>query len=164
MVGIWSTYSSQYLYVLGIGILGGFALPMLFVPIKFAQVLRWQIPEHEHLAIYFGRCLGGLAAVIAAFPVIVHQVWAFVLPALKKKEAKAGLALILSASCLFAAGLLFAYFAVMPYAFVFFLKSAQGIASPNISLAFYISFCSRMLLAFGTVFQMPLVIVFQLPS
>ena len=67
MVGIWSSYSSHYLYVLGIGILGAFALPMLLVPIKFAQVLRWRIPEHEHLAIYFGRCLGGLAAVIAVF-------------------------------------------------------------------------------------------------
>ena len=67
MVGIWSSYSSHYLYVLGISILGAFALPMLLVPITFAKVLRWQIPDHEHLAIYFGRCLGGLAAVIAAF-------------------------------------------------------------------------------------------------
>jgi len=67
MVGIWSSYSSHYLCVLGIGILGGFALPMLVVPITFGRVLRWQIPDHTHLAIYFGRCLGGIAAVIAAF-------------------------------------------------------------------------------------------------
>ena len=67
MIGIWSAYSSQYLYVLAIGILGAFGLPMLLVPITFARVLRWQIPEHEHLAIYFGRCLGGIACVIAVF-------------------------------------------------------------------------------------------------
>ena len=67
MVGIWSAYSSQFLYVVTIGILAGFALPLLLVPIKFARVLTWQIPEHEHLAIYFGRCLGGIATVIAVF-------------------------------------------------------------------------------------------------
>lgn len=67
MVGVWSSYSSQYLYILAIGILGGFGLPMLLAPITFARVLRWHIPEHEHLAIYFGRCLGGIACVIAAF-------------------------------------------------------------------------------------------------
>ena len=67
MVGIWSSYSSQYLYVLAIGILVGFGLPMMLVPITFARVLRWHIPEHEYLAIYFGRCLGGIACVIAVF-------------------------------------------------------------------------------------------------
>jgi len=100
------------------------------------------------------------AAVIVAFPVIMHQAWSFVLPALKKKEARVGLPLIVLATTLFAAGILFAYYGVLPYAFVFFLRSAEGLASPNISLMFYVSFCSRMLLAFGAVFQMPLVIVF----
>lgn len=101
-----------------------------------------------------------VAGLIAAFPVVIHQIWAFVLPALKKKEAKVGLSLILSATVLFLVGILFAYFGVMPYAFTFFLKSAEGIASPTISLGFYINFSARMLLAFGVVFQLPLVIVF----
>lgn len=67
MVGVWSSYSSQYLYVLVVGILVAFGLPMLLVPITFARVLGWHIPDHEHLAIYFGRCLGGLACVLAVF-------------------------------------------------------------------------------------------------
>jgi len=67
MVGVWSAYSSQYLYVVAIGILAAFGLPMLIAPITFARILRWQIPDHEHLAIYFGRCLGGLASVVAVF-------------------------------------------------------------------------------------------------
>ena len=105
-----------------------------------------------------------VAAIIAAFPIIVHQVWAFVLPALKKKEAKVGLTLVISSTVLFAAGILFAYFTILPYAFTFFLKSAQGVASPNISLAFYVNFCARVLLAFGLVFQLPLAIVFLVRS
>jgi len=105
-----------------------------------------------------------VAAAIAAFPIIIHQVWAFVLPALKKKEAKAGLTLVIFSTVLFAAGILFAYFTILPYAFTFFLKSAQGIAAPTISLAFYVNFCARVLLAFGLVFQLPLVIVFLVRS
>ena len=105
-----------------------------------------------------------MAAAIAAFPVIIRQVWAFVVPALKKKEAKVGLTLVIASTVLFAAGILFAYFTILPYAFTFFLKSAQGIAAPNISLAFYVNFCARILLAFGLVFQLPLVIVFLVRS
>ena len=67
MIGIWSSYSSHYLYVLVIGILGAFGLPMLISPITFGRVLGWHIPDHEHLAIYFGRCLGGIACVLAVF-------------------------------------------------------------------------------------------------
>ena len=67
MVGVWSSYSSQYLYVLSIGIFVAFGLPMLLAPITFGRILGWQIPDHEHLAIYFGRCLGGIACIIAVF-------------------------------------------------------------------------------------------------
>lgn len=73
MVGIWSQYSSAYLYVLGIGILIGFGLPMLIAPMTFGRILKWQIPDHEHLAIYFGRCLGGIACVIAVFGIRVAR-------------------------------------------------------------------------------------------
>ena len=105
-----------------------------------------------------------VAAVILAFPVIIYQVWAFVVPALKRKEAKVGLTLVLSSTLLFIAGILFTFFVILPYAFTFFLASAQGIASPNISLAFYVSFCAKMMLAFGLVFQLPLVLVFLVRS
>ncbi|MBN2208963.1 MAG: twin-arginine translocase subunit TatC [Candidatus Coatesbacteria bacterium] len=105
-----------------------------------------------------------VAAVVAAFPVFIYQVWAFVLPALKRKEAKVGLTLVFSSTSLFVAGILFTFFLILPYAFTFFLASAQGIASPNISLAFYVSFCAKMMLAFGLVFQLPLVLVFLVRS
>ena len=46
-----------------------------------------------------------VAALIAAFPVFIHQVWAFVLPALKKKEAKVGLTLVFSSTMLYYIGI-----------------------------------------------------------
>jgi hypothetical protein len=66
MIGIWSASSSTYLYVISGGILVLFGLPLLLTPIWWARLFRWEIPGHEHLAIYFGRCLGGVSCVLAA--------------------------------------------------------------------------------------------------
>jgi hypothetical protein len=40
---------------------------MLFWPLRWAAVLGWRIPEHTHLAIYFGRCLGAVICVLGGF-------------------------------------------------------------------------------------------------
>jgi hypothetical protein len=43
-----------------------YALPLLFVPIRWARLFRWKIPEGDlTLAVYFGRCLGGVATAVA---------------------------------------------------------------------------------------------------
>ncbi len=73
MIGIWSVYSAAYLYAIALAILILFALPLLFVPIKWARLFKWHIPEHQHLAIYFGRCLGGIATVLAAMAIMVAR-------------------------------------------------------------------------------------------
>src|SRR5437868_1899154 len=67
MIGIWREYSGIYLYFLSIGTALFFGLPLLFWPIKWARILKWQIPEQQDLAIYFGRCLGGVICVLAFF-------------------------------------------------------------------------------------------------
>jgi hypothetical protein len=58
MIGIWSNYSSTFLYWFAILILIVFALPMLFVPLVWAKTIRFTLPEHTDLAVYFGRSLG----------------------------------------------------------------------------------------------------------
>lgn len=67
MVGIWSSYSRIFVYVNATALILTFCIPMMIAPMKWARVLRWHIPEHEHLAIYFGRCLGGFACVLTLF-------------------------------------------------------------------------------------------------
>ena len=41
-----------------------FALPIFLAPLQWARLMRWTIPEHQHLAIYFGRCLGAFILVV----------------------------------------------------------------------------------------------------
>lgn len=64
MLGIWATHSAVFLQVFGAGVILLFGLPMVLQPLTWARWLRWQIPEHTHLAIYFGRCLGAIACVL----------------------------------------------------------------------------------------------------
>lgn len=51
------------------GIVGGlaFALPILLAPLAWARAFRWRLPEDTDLAVYFGRCLGVVAAVLMSF-------------------------------------------------------------------------------------------------
>jgi hypothetical protein len=57
--------SRLLLAVIGVGFLGGYALPLLFAPLRWATWLRWSLPTgSQSLTVYFGRCVGALALVI----------------------------------------------------------------------------------------------------
>ena len=67
MIGIWNQYLHIYLYVLSIGMLIAFGLPLLFVPMQWARLLRWEVPHPQELAAFLGRSLGVFICVIAIF-------------------------------------------------------------------------------------------------
>jgi sec-independent protein translocase protein TatC len=57
-------------------------------------------------------------------------------------------------------GALFGYFVVFPFGFKFFLGFASETIKPLPSMREYLGFSSKLLLAFGLVFELPLVITF----
>jgi len=57
-------FASVFLWGAGVAFLLVFALPLFFVPMRWARVFQWQLPEHTDLAVYLGRCLGGVALAI----------------------------------------------------------------------------------------------------
>ena len=67
MIGIWNQYLHIYLYVLSIGMLIGFGLPLLFVPLYWARLFRWEIPQQAELTAFLGRSLGVFICVVAVF-------------------------------------------------------------------------------------------------
>ncbi|PJI46140.1 MAG: hypothetical protein CTR55_26345 [Pseudomonas sp.] len=66
MIGIWSAHAQSYLLVLSIATTLVFALPIFLVPLWWARVMQWQLPEHTDLAVYFGRCLGAFILIVEA--------------------------------------------------------------------------------------------------
>ncbi|MGD8366651.1 MAG: twin-arginine translocase subunit TatC [Desulfobacterales bacterium] len=101
-----------------------------------------------------------LAGLMVASPVIIYQFWLFVAPGLYDKEKRLLVPVVFLSSIFFVGGALFGYFIVFPYGFKFFLGFATEIIRPLPSMKEYLSFSSKLLFAFGLVFELPLVITF----
>lgn len=101
-----------------------------------------------------------LAGLMLASPVILHQFWMFVAPGLYDREKRLLLPIVLLSTLFFVGGALFGYFIVFPFGFQFFLSFATETIRPMPSMKEYLSFASKLLLAFGLVFELPLVLTF----
>ncbi|OGP94338.1 MAG: twin arginine-targeting protein translocase TatC, partial [Deltaproteobacteria bacterium RBG_19FT_COMBO_56_10] len=100
--------------------------------------------------------LGLLGGIILASPVLIYEIWAFVAPALYREERRWFVFTVLFSTVLFAGGTLFAFEVVFPFGFKYLLSySAPGL-KPFLSMAEYFSLATRLLLAFGLIFQLPL--------
>jgi sec-independent protein translocase protein TatC len=101
-----------------------------------------------------------LAGLIVASPIILHQFWMFVAPGLYKNERRMMMPIVLLSSFFFIGGALFGYFVVFPWGFKFFLGFATDTIRPLPSMKEYFGFSAKLLLAFGLVFELPLVLTF----
>ena len=101
-----------------------------------------------------------LSGIILATPIIFYEFWMFVAPGLYDKEKRLMLPIVFLSTLFFLGGAFFGYFIVFPYGFKFFLGFASEIIRPLPSMREYLSFASKLLLAFGVVFELPLIITF----
>ena len=62
MIGQWSSHADEFLIGLAAITFVLFTIPLLFVPMRWAKLMGFQIPSHTDLAVYFGRSVGALAA------------------------------------------------------------------------------------------------------
>lgn len=99
--------------------------------------------------------LGGL---LLALPVIMYQMWCFIAPGLYAKERRFILPLALLSCLFFIGGTLFAYFIILPFAFKYLLSFRSEVIQALPSMKEYFSLASILLLAFGLVFELPLVL------
>lgn len=99
-----------------------------------------------------------LAGLMLAAPVILYEFWMFVAPGLYQKEKRLLLPFVFLSSFFFVGGALFGYFVVFPFGFQFFLSFSTETIRPLPSMKEYLSLASMMLLAFGLIFELPLLI------
>lgn len=97
-----------------------------------------------------------LAGLFVASPVVFYQIWKFVAPGLYEHEKRYVRPFVASATVFFLAGAWFCYELVFPTAFGFFVEQYATVElEPMLRVSEYLSFASRMLLAFGVVFELP---------
>lgn len=100
-----------------------------------------------------------LIAFVIALPVVLYQVWAFIAPGLYKHEKRFALPLVIGSMLLFLLGMAFCYFFVFGTVFSFIAQFAPASITPAPDIEQYLSFVMTMFLAFGTTFEVPVVVV-----
>jgi len=99
-----------------------------------------------------------LGGVVLGMPVIFYQIMAFVLPGLKKNETFWLLVMVPFATLLFASGVAFTWFIMLPQA-IPFLTNFLGITT-QVRPQNYFDFITRLMFWIGVCFEMPLVVMF----
>jgi len=125
--------------------------------VKPVGQLVFTAPGEAFIARIMLTLLGGF---FLALPVILYQIWRFVASGLKGHEIKYVRLFAPCSFLLFILGGLFAYFVIIPLSIRFLLSFSTDFIVPMITIKSYISFVGTMLLAFGIVFELPLILVF----
>jgi sec-independent protein translocase protein TatC len=104
--------------------------------------------------------VGLWAALFVASPFIFHQLWKFIAPGLYKRERRVGVLFAIASAVCFIAGAAFCYFYCLFPLFNYMLGYAdtETVFLPNISD--YFDLTRTMMIAFGAVFEMPVLIFF----
>ena len=100
--------------------------------------------------------IAAYAAILVSLPVLLYQAYAFTLPALTPAERKTILPFLLLAPFLFAAGVVFAYFVVVPAALKFLLQFNDDEFNILLRARDYYSFFALTEIAVGLLFQIPI--------
>ncbi len=131
------------------------------------EIAQGPLPDDHDQLITFGvtepftttLTVSAYGAVVLALPIVLWQLYAYVLPAFSATEQRVVLPILLLFPLLFLAGIAFAYFVVMPAALNFLLDFNDGQFNIQLRARDYYSFFSMTEIACGLIFQMPLAII-----
>lgn len=129
---------------------------LLEILLKPAGKLYYMRPTEAFFTYMKVSVVGGL--VIAA-PIILHQIWLFVKPALTVREKQLSNWILSVAIGLFGIGIVFSYFLVLPAAVKFFMGFATDELQPMFSIGQYMDFVLSFVLPFGFIFELPLILI-----
>ena len=101
-----------------------------------------------------------ISGIILATPVIFYEFWKFVAPGLYQNEKRLLVPFVLCSCVLFLGGAIFGYFVVFPFGFKFFLGFSTEYIKALPSVKQYFSFAMKLLIAFGIVFELPVISYF----
>ena len=100
--------------------------------------------------------ISAYAAILLSLPVLLYEAYAFILPALSPRERKVIVPYLILAPFLFIAGVVFAYFVVVPAATEFLLNFNESEFQIEIRAREYYSFFALAEISIGLLFQIPI--------
>ncbi len=127
--------------------------------------LRWPLPADCQLyyfavteAFFFYFKIALLAGIAAAFPYILYELYGFFAPALKPEENRLILPLLSVVILLFAAGIAFVFFVLMPYTIRFLLSFGGQQLTSLLQADRYFGFVLGLCIGGGLTFELPVVL------
>lgn len=103
--------------------------------------------------------VAAFAGLVLASPLLLTQLWLFIAPGLYDKEKKVFLPVLFISIALFLVGIVFAFLWVIPWGLHLMLSFQTDSMKPMLSIGPYFSFLTGMLLAFGVLFDFPVILV-----
>ena len=99
------------------------------------------------------------AAIAIVLPILLWQLWAFLAPAVSDDTQRVLGVVVVLATLLFVAGVMFCYTIVLPKALSFLVDYDSELYTEQIRASYFLSFVAMTLLAFGIAFEMPIFIL-----
>ena len=99
------------------------------------------------------------ASLALAFPVLVWQAWSFFAPAVQQRNQRVVARFVGLATLLFAGGMAFAYFVLLPRALDFLTNYDDNLYDVQIRASYFLSFVALMIFATGLIFQLPIFVI-----
>ena len=100
-----------------------------------------------------------MAALAVVLPVLLWQVWSFLAPAVEEHDQRVVLVLVVTATALFACGVLFMYYVVLPRALEFLTTWNEELQDIQIRASYYYTFVALLLLGGGIAFLLPIFVL-----
>ncbi len=104
--------------------------------------------------------ISGVCGLFLVLPFVLFKIYGFVLPGLMRQEQRMVTPLLVTTTALFYSGVAFAYLIVIPQVVRFVLGFGTELLKPMIGIGSYFAFVARLCLAFGIVFELPLLVLF----
>jgi sec-independent protein translocase protein TatC len=102
--------------------------------------------------------LSAIAGLFLVLPFILFRVYGFVLPGLYGRERRMVTPLLLATTLLFYTGTAFCFLVVVPLVVRFMIGFGTSVMQPLLSIGPYFDFVAQMCLAFGLIFELPILI------
>lgn len=146
------------LLAVGAGIIGCFIfvrpiVEALQVPAHGVKFLQLAPGEYFFVSIK----VAGYSGLLVASPFIVYQILLFIIPGLTRKERRLLVPVMVGSTALFALGLVFAYYALVPAALKFFINYGEDVVDQMWSIDKYFRFVLLLMFSTALAFQIPII-------